>query len=351
LVERVVSGDNPDAYVTVSVEDSACARVEDSFTSTVQSGSSKPVWNESFSLYVRNVATTTLKFLARDRDYFKQDDDLGIGRVTLQALLQGQGSAPGSPPKPAVNVPIPLYVPQKPSLFQPSKNKRTGTLLTDLQYVSFGAGSGDGEATVTQAAAAAAPAGEPAVLRNLPQGATPGASWAALLSRLLGGWSRPSRPSTPPDSEEEEVEDEEEENSSIGRSRGASPPILASMRLDSLRHVCSVENTETDTQASIYADLSAKVLVASFRGTEQIKIQDILTDINLKQTPFFPTSTSTSTSTNAHAHPQRPPSAPTRHGSLPLLLLSEQPSQLFFQPHNYARRVRAVGAVCRLATH
>jgi hypothetical protein len=75
------------------------------------------------------------------------------------------------------------------------------------------------------------------------------------------------------------------------------------MRLDSLRHVCSVENTETDTQASIFADLSAKVLVASFRGTEQIKIQDILTDINLKQAPFFPTSTSTSTSASSKMAP------------------------------------------------
>ena len=47
--------------------------------------------------------------------------------------------------------------------------------------------------------------------------------------------------------------------------------------------VCSIENTETDTQASVWADFKGKQLVISFRGTEQVKFKDILTDINLIQ--------------------------------------------------------------------
>ena len=70
-------------------------------------------------------------------------------------------------------------------------------------------------------------------------------------------------------------------------------------RAEGLHQVCGIENELLDSQASIWVDLKLRQvslfsvqsrhlyfilqLVISFRGTEQIKLQDILTDINLVQ--------------------------------------------------------------------
>ena len=55
---------------------------------------------------------------------------------------------------------------------------------------------------------------------------------------------------------------------------------LCSLRL---RQVCSLDCARTDTQATVWADLRGRQAIVSFRGTEQVKFQDILTDINLAQ--------------------------------------------------------------------
>lgn len=47
--------------------------------------------------------------------------------------------------------------------------------------------------------------------------------------------------------------------------------------------VAFIENDYTDTQLWIYWDMKAKLLVISFRGTEQDKWKDLLTDLSLKQ--------------------------------------------------------------------
>ena len=57
-------------------------------------------------------------------------------------------------------------------------------------------------------------------------------------------------------------------------------------RKSGLHQLCHIDNTETDTQASIWADNESKRIVIAFRGTEQVKIKDILTDINIIQTPY-----------------------------------------------------------------
>ena len=53
-----------------------------------------------------------------------------------------------------------------------------------------------------------------------------------------------------------------------------------------LHQLCYIDNVETDTQTSVYADNESKQIVIAFRGTEQVKIKDILTDINIIQTPY-----------------------------------------------------------------
>ena len=63
--------------------------------------------------------------------------------------------------------------------------------------------------------------------------------------------------------------------------------LLGSMA-NGLHKLCSIDNADTDTQAALWADFHSKNLVLSFGGTEQIKVKDVLTDINLVQIPFFP---------------------------------------------------------------
>ena len=105
----------------------------------------------------------------------------------------------------------------------------------------------------------------------IPKGATPGeADWEAVVdsrirrSKLLTNASAAS------------PEDKQQAQG-----------LLGSMA-NGLHKLCSIDNADTDTQAALWADFHSKNLVLSFRGTEQIKVKDVLTDINLVQIPFFP---------------------------------------------------------------
>ena len=127
---------------------------------------------------------------------------------------------------------------------------RTGTLFVDLQYIAFNA-----------SAAPAAPG-----RRRMPVGATLGLNWARLI--------RPAAQQQP-----------------AAQQPAAQQPTAALSRqrlLDrGFERVCSLENEATDTQAGVWADKKSRSIIVSFRGTETIKFRDILTDINLLQSPFL----------------------------------------------------------------
>ena len=60
-----------------------------------------------------------------------------------------------------------------------------------------------------------------------------------------------------------------------------------SLRSGDLHQLCSVENKDTDTQASIWADFKERKIVVSFRGTETAKFKDFLVDIQIFQVPYM----------------------------------------------------------------
>lgn len=66
------------------------------------------------------------------------------------------------------------------------------------------------------------------------------------------------------------------------------PGNLLSSLLSSPRlvQICQMDNRETDTQLSIWCDRQNHVLLLSFRGTETIRIKDILVDMKVVQAPF-----------------------------------------------------------------
>ena len=190
-----------------------------------------------------------------DKDYFKDDDVIGTGSFTVAEFLQFYPKLKSSETKEAnpsinnkpVRIPIPIY------LNENDKRKRTGTIFV--------------EATVTKFDMTQTPSINKSTKLNLPKGATPGAvDWVRLLSSVI----------------------EKSQTVKSMKLKGDDKNVLSIVDsiTSGLHQVCFIDNPDTDTQASIWADMSKKELILSFRGTEQIKLKDILTDINLIQVSF-----------------------------------------------------------------
>lgn len=63
--------------------------------------------------------------------------------------------------------------------------------------------------------------------------------------------------------------------------------LLQSLKTNNMKQICFIENTVTDTQCIIWADMTNKKIVVAFRGTELVRFQDILIDVNILQVPYF----------------------------------------------------------------
>ena len=164
FVERVLTGSNPDPRVVISVVEApntagARARVLDSARSSHRDNTVKPVWNESFYLYVTDPSLATLTFTALDRDLLKEDDLLGVGSMSV-AELQALSTTSNGDGKTITSVPVPLYMENNngaggyPSIFnfpfQPrNKLKRTGTLQLDVRFVPWAKTSQESSTTTT----------------------------------------------------------------------------------------------------------------------------------------------------------------------------------------------------------
>ena len=90
-------------------------------------------------------------------------------------------------------------------------------------------------------------------MTKLPQGATPGSvDWVRLLSSIIEN-SRPVK-------DIKQKKDKQNEN----------VLSIVDSITSGLHQICSIDNPDTDTQASIWADMTKRELILSFRGTEQI---------------------------------------------------------------------------------
>ena len=255
LLETISSGDLVDPYVIITVQENDKTRVIDSVTSSIKKSTAKPIWKESFFLYIIDPAYSKLNFTLMDKDYFKDDDVIGYGSFTVADFLQFYPKFKSSDANNPVRIPIPIYLNDNDkswSLLPRPKRRRSGTIFV--------------EATVTQFDMMQTPLNKSTKL-NLPQGATPGAvDWVRLLSSVI----------------------EKSQTVKSMKLKGDDKNVLSIVDsiTSGLHQVCFIDNPDTDTQASIWADMSKKELILSFRGTEQIKLKDILTDINLIQVSF-----------------------------------------------------------------
>ena len=297
FMERVLTGSNPDPRVVISVVEaptsaSARARVFDSARSQYKDNTVKPVWNESFYLYVTDPATAMLTFTALDRDVFKADDLLGVGSMSvteLQALSQPDSDSDSDAARGEAGtgtiraVPVPLYMDDtdRPMGIMgfpfPARRKlkRTGTVQVDVRFVPWSTSSSisptagptptpkSGElldfAMHPDGLSDAEASEMEKSFRRLPTGASPGlADWPALTRAVV-------------------------RDSAVTPAKHRLSSGLAGRHL---AQICSLDCDDTDTQASIWASASTRQVIVSFRGTEQVKFKDVLTDISLAQIPF-----------------------------------------------------------------
>lgn len=299
FIERIVTGDKADPYIIFQVQDDfSTGRVIDSWTSSVQLNQNNPVWNEGCNLYVRSTESAYLAVTVLDKDVFKEDDIIGTGLLKISDLIQLNRTGLLSE-----NLTIPLYAVKDADrtlwnwvmdLFgKQEKFIRSGTISVDIQLVPWKQESTQlvkkAFETSSQVVASKTEAGS--ILRTLkrrfPKGATEHLDWANLLDQIVTV-RIPALSSTL---------SEDLLNSLLHASDRVSE--------SGLHQICSIDNSDTDTQAGIWADFTskqvrtvksssckiinnhfefhAKQIVIAFRGTEQVKFKDILTDINLLQ--------------------------------------------------------------------
>ncbi len=261
LLESTLTGKQPDPYVKITVNaGKADERVIDVFSSKVVENTVEPSWMQSFSLYCKDgPEDTVLTVEAYDRDMLSSDDCIGVGEVRVRDLLQLQEENKAA--RGLSKLPVPLYVDAPKGWFGlGGGRRRSGTVNLELQFVSF-----------TDTRSPLRKDSGPKISGTVPKGATPGeADWEAVVSsRVRESIAALSGDAASP------------------RETTLAQRLLCSMG-SGLHKICSIDNIHTDTQAALWTDFRSKNLVLSFRGTEQIKVKDVLTDINLVQTHFFP---------------------------------------------------------------
>ena len=273
FAERLVTGQRIDPYVKFWLDESktniGALRSMDSYTSKVKQDTETPVWNETFTLYVQNPQHANLHLNVSDKDMFSEDDNLGQGILSLQRLIHQEQEDTQSfsiekHKSKKLEASVPVFIETgKNGWFSRKKKTKSGSIIVDVEYIPWKhPQTGMGERKKTSKA-------------RLPKGASPGlVDWEYLLleSLELSSYDR-------------------NENSTINElaatTTNTNRGLIESMK-HKLHHALSIENKDTDTQAALWADFDSKNLVLSFRGTEQIKIRDIMTDINLFQSHYFP---------------------------------------------------------------
>lgn len=350
LAERIATGAEADPYITIHIQEDGskifdsplesksktqsiipAARVWDSWTSSVKMNSNQPEWNETALLYIRDPSQSFVAFTVRDKDLFKADDFIGTGLLNISELLSvsenhnsGSGSGSGSttdksstnksnsnsPSKPVTikSLMIPIYgkrVVSKSGFLHsffstqssPVTYPRVGTAEVDIQYIAFQdnvhhrQNADTNNVQHSSTSSSISNSNDRPGVRRLPKGGTDALDWATLLN-LHSTVTQSTAPVSASSSRNTVASHEKEptvnEYTSLGEAliNSIQHRNQSSHSEIGLHQVCSIDNTDTDTQASVWVDFETKQLVIAFRGTEQIKFKDVLTDINLLQVPY-----------------------------------------------------------------
>lgn len=314
-----------------------------SATATVRDGKMKNKSDnsigENYALYVKDTANATIEFSIFDEELFSEDEFLGNAVLSLQELKsmiaqrEAESGLEESQYRGDYDLQLPIYaeVNEKQHSLIPwrsneiTKRKRMGTLGVSVRYLPWSMLSNEqmrslvflGETSIDPAIQTQ----EKDILKE--NNEETGEDWLSFLTEAaqLLPWSKEKQPDTeiPAASDANNHTEESDKSPQDLLPKGASPlladwssllsiildpkdanklpmidfskPPLTiglsdSLRSGSLHQICAIDDAETDTQVSIWADLDSKRVVISFRGTETVKLKDIITDINLFQVPF-----------------------------------------------------------------
>lgn len=229
-----------DPYCILQIGESSC-------TTSVVKNNLNPVWDETFSLYVRDSAKQRLVARVLDEDIGKNDDFLGSSVRGLSDLCKDDGQEH--------RLTLELKGPKGPA----------GQLHLMTTFQRF-------NSVLAEEASTGRMGG--------PVNGTPG---RPLLSRM---------PSTHLDTGKESPWKELQRLAGIAATSMFKP-------------LCFIENIETDAQAWILWNNEEGIACVAFRGTEQAKWKDLLTDVSLVP---------------ATLDPERVADSPSNAGAIPVCL-------------------------------
>eukprot|EP01039_Chlorochromonas_danica_P003837 gene3837-4190_t len=334
VVEKILSGNQPDLYVQgIVYEDyfppssNRSNRIVDSARSMVVYNRDDAMWeNQHYSIYVRDPNRTVLEVALFDKSIVSEDVFLGSAIFTLKEILDSQGEdGNGSLIEP---LDIPLYrdremrsPPNESVRMNRRKRERTGTVRASFTYQPFSTVS-DEEIEQMMLATEIDQPKPPQQQQQQLAGANAGVTIDEDVDIVMdtdSGFDSSSMLRNLRDQVMQTMMDLPVDYKGIPRDllsvlpRGASPGhahwptlLLSYLRRHRQFHherkpgnllssllssprlvqICQMDNRETDTQLSIWCDRQNRVLLLSFRGTETIRIKDILVDMKVVQAPF-----------------------------------------------------------------
>jgi len=229
LIESFTTGTEIDPYIVMQIEElQATTDLVDIARTTTKPRSLEPEWQETFQLYVQDPETSVLKITVMDEDSFSEDDEVAIAApLRLKEIVENLD--PMDPRDSWVEA-VPLYV----NLTNVNIGaKRSASLNLEIRYFPFDI---FGVETLEE---------DEESFCKTPTNDTL-ADWKGLCNQVGG----------------------------------------LALDTDEFEHIAFVENTDTDTQVGIWRDQKRKEIIIAFRGTEQIKWRDFLTDIDIVQEPW-----------------------------------------------------------------
>ncbi|KAF5834575.1 hypothetical protein DUNSADRAFT_8700 [Dunaliella salina] len=284
--------------------------------SKVVNNTLNPEWNEVFLLYVRDASKDLLKVRLYDEDLLKSDDDLGLAMVSMAALepgkpqdlnleLKGPGGGQGTVQLrctlvrfsdhlldkavsngtaiPTGEEAFASAASQAPQLAEAAAAVEVATTTPARQGAGNEAAKKDGgnEAAKTDAGDEAADEDAASKAKQEQQYYQDLlANLARIKDQVSAGLEGLRKQASEGDGEDEEKDDD------VNNPWKVLAKTAGWASSQSWKPVAYVNNDETDSQAWLYRNVDTKEAVVAFRGTEQIKWKDLVTDLNLVPSSF-----------------------------------------------------------------
>lgn len=200
FLEKVLSGENPDPYVVISVSDADVCnqRIFDEMKTEVIQNTREPIWMARSMLYIQNKPkSSSIEIALYDKDFLKSDDLIGTGSMTLSNLLHDAKPNTKSSINKHSNVSVPIFK-ELPDMLNSfiwkkavTRKHQIGTVVLNADYIPFDTPNSDAEILLTDSEREESNKSTDDNKNRLPVGASPEVNWRDLLSEIMhlsNGW-------------------------------------------------------------------------------------------------------------------------------------------------------------------